>query len=165
MAMATLSSTRTCGCKPSPPSAPTARVREPDWEIAAAGGVVWRDGDRGREILLVHRPRYDDWSLPKGKLEPDETFEDAARREVEEETGVIGVLGDELPSARYDDSKGRSKIVRYWLMSVDRDGGWEPGDEVDSLRWVPVVDAPAELTYDHDVAVVDAAADLLRAGR
>ena len=85
----------------------------------------------------MHRPRYDDWSFPKGKLDAGETFEAAAVREVEEETGLRGVLGHELPEARYTDGKGRPKVVRYWEMAVAEDTGWEPGDEVDVLRGCP----------------------------
>jgi 8-oxo-dGTP diphosphatase len=118
-------------------------------EVKAAGGVVVRDG----RIAVVHRPRYDDWSLPKGKLDPDESFEDAALREVREETGLHCVLGDELSSTFYDDRKGRSKIVRYWSMEVI-EGEFEPNDEVDELRWLTPDDAGALLTYPRDVELV-----------
>ena len=86
--------------------------------IEAAGGVVMRRGPEETEIAVVHRPRYDDWSFPKGKLDPGETFEEAALREVREETGLICRLGPELAFAHYDDNKGRPKVVRYWLMAV-----------------------------------------------
>ena len=86
--------------------------------VEAAGGVVMRSGERGMEICVVHRPRYGDWTLPKGKLDADETFEDAALREVEEETGLRCELGPELTSTHYTDGKGRPKLVRYWLMEV-----------------------------------------------
>jgi 8-oxo-dGTP diphosphatase len=114
-------------------------------EVKAAGGVVRRDG----RIAVVHRPRYDDWSLPKGKLDPGETWEEAALREVREETGLECTLGDELSSTRYHDRKGRSKLVRYWLM--DPHGGeFEPNDEVDELRWLTPAEAAALLTYPRD---------------
>ena len=74
----------------------------------------------------MHRPRYDDWSLPKGKVEPGETDEDAARREVEEETGYLCALGEELATVRYVDRRGRDKQVRYWQMTVDRRGRLGP---------------------------------------
>src|SRR3954468_13157107 len=118
-------------------------------EIEAAGGVVMRDG----LIAVVHRPRYDDWSLPKGKLDPGETFEQAALREVEEETGLRARLGQPLAPGHYD-ARGRPKVVRYWLMSVDSDPGFEPNDEVDSLRWLSPADAVELLTYDRDKGVV-----------
>jgi 8-oxo-dGTP diphosphatase len=122
---------------------PCAPMDEP--EVKAAGGVVRRDG----RIALVHRPRYDDWSLPKGKLVPGESWEQAALREVREETGLECVLGDELSSTRYRDRKGRSKLVRYW--SMDPVGGeFEPNDEVDELRWLEPADAAGLLTYPHD---------------
>jgi 8-oxo-dGTP diphosphatase len=114
-------------------------------EVRAAGGVVRRDG----RIAVVHRPRYDDWSLPKGKLDPGETWEEAALREVREETGLVCSLGEELSSTRYHDRKGRSKLVRYWLM--DPVGGeFAPNDEVDELRWLTPAEAAALLTYPRD---------------
>jgi 8-oxo-dGTP diphosphatase len=118
--------------------------------IEAAGGVVTRDGDDATEVAVVHRPRYDDWSFPKGKLDPGETFEDAALREVREETGLLCKLGAELASARYEDNKGRPKVVRYWLMKVVDDPGFEPNDEVDDLRWLTPGAARELLTYERD---------------
>jgi 8-oxo-dGTP diphosphatase len=122
-------------------------------EVQAAGGVVL-DGD-GR-VVLVHRPKYDDWSLPKGKLAPGESFEEAALREVEEETGLRCRLVRELPSSRYADAKGRSKLVRYWLMEVTDETGFVPNDEVDELRRLPPEEAVALLTYDRDRDVLRA---------
>jgi 8-oxo-dGTP diphosphatase len=118
-------------------------------EVKAAGGVVWRPARDGVEIAVVHRPKYDDWSLPKGKLDPGEGFEEAALREVEEETGMRCRLGRELGETRYEDRKGRPKVVRYWSME-DADGEFAPNEEVDELRWVPVDDARRMLSYDFD---------------
>lgn len=115
--------------------------------VEAAGGVVV-DGDG--LVCLVHRPRYDDWSLPKGKLDRGETFEQAALREVEEETGLVCELADELAPTEYNDRKGRPKVVRYWRMEVVEDPGFDPNDEVDELRWVAPAEAADLLTYDHD---------------
>jgi 8-oxo-dGTP diphosphatase len=131
--------------------------------VHAAGAVVWRrdDGDE-LEVLLVHRPRYDDWSLPKGKLDDGESHEAAAAREVREETGVSGALGAELAPIAYTDGKGRPKVVRYWLMHADEAEPRPPDDEVDGLRWVPIEDAPALLSYKHDAAVVAEARNHLR---
>jgi 8-oxo-dGTP diphosphatase len=134
-------------------------------EVRAAGGVVWRAGTDGPEILLVHRPRYDDWSLPKGKLDPGESFEQAAVREVLEETGVAVRLGAPLDTARYRDHKGRDKVVRYWLMEVEDEGALAPNDEVDEIRWVPAADAPVLLSYLRDAELVRDAAVRLDAGR
>jgi 8-oxo-dGTP diphosphatase len=93
-------------------------------EVKASGGVVWRRAPGGApEVVVVHRPRYDDWSLPKGKLDAGETWEEAALREVEEEVGLRCRLGAELPPVRYRDNKGREKAVRYWLMEPDERSG------------------------------------------
>ena len=122
------------------------------FEIEAAGGVVTRDG----LFAVVHRPKYDDWTLPKGKLDAGETFEQAALREVEEETGLRCTLLRELPSTEYS-VRDRPKIVRYWLMDVVEDPGFAPNDEVDELRWLSPEDALSLLTYDRDRQVARAA--------
>jgi 8-oxo-dGTP diphosphatase len=124
-----------------------------DAEIAAAGGVVIRDGDDGPEVAVVHRPRYGDWSLPKGKLEPGEEWAAAALREVAEETGLVCELVRELAPARYRDRKGRRKLVRWWLMRP-LGGEFAVNREVDELRWVGMDEAPAMLDYDHDRELV-----------
>lgn len=128
--------------------------------VEAAGGVVVRPGAEGPEIAVVHRPRYGDWTLPKGKLDPGETFEQAALREVREETGLECSVGRELDSTRYTDSKGRPKIVRYWLMQVVG-GEFEPNDEVDELRWMRPEDAIGALTYERDRELIAASRALL----
>ena len=116
-------------------------------EVKAAGGVVRREDGA---IAIVHRPRYDDWSLPKGKLDPGESWEECALREVREETGLRCELGPELEPVFYRDRKGREKAVRYWLMSPVGGDEFEPDDEVDELRWVDPADAAELLTYPHD---------------
>ena len=126
--------------------------------IRAAGGVVTRWTPSGEiEVLLVHRPKYDDWSLPKGKRDrPDEADEDTALREVEEETGLRARLGEELPERRYVDRNGEPKVVRYWVMEPV-EGEFAPQNEVDEVRWLPPDEARELLTYPADAAVVDAA--------
>jgi 8-oxo-dGTP diphosphatase len=127
-------------------------------EVKASGGVVWRRGAGGApELVVVHRPRYDDWSLPKGKLDPGETWEQAALREVEEEVGLRCTLGPELPHVAYTDNRGRAKAVRYWLMQPDGDARFIPNEEVDEMRWVEFDAAGALLSYPHDVELVRAA--------
>jgi 8-oxo-dGTP diphosphatase len=120
-------------------------------QVRAAGGLVV--GEDGR-VAVVHRPRYDDWSLPKGKLEPGEAWEDAALREVEEECNLRCSLGDELSADEYTDNKGRPKKVRWWRMAVREDLGFAPDDEVDELRWLTPAEAGELLSYDHDRGLV-----------
>ncbi len=129
--------------------------------VRAAGGVVWRRSDDGdRETLLVHRPKYDDWTFPKGKCDAGEDDETCALREVEEETGLHCRLGVELPSTAYIDPKGRPKQVRYWSMTV-QNGGFAPNLEVDEARWVRLAEAPEHLSYERDREVLAALADRL----
>jgi 8-oxo-dGTP diphosphatase len=130
-------------------------------EVKASGGVVCRRGaDDELELVVVHRPRYDDWSLPKGKLDPGEGWEEAALREVEEEVGLRCRLGEELPHVEYHDNKGRAKVVRYWLMEPeDGDASFTPNDEVDEMRWVNVEEAAGLLSYPHDAELVRAAGE------
>ncbi len=133
-------------------------MADDDDEVRAAGGAVWRRGPTGGvEVLLAHRPRYDDWTIPKGKLDPGETFVEAAVREVAEETGLACAVGVELPEVRYVDHLGRPKRVRYWAMTVT-EGAFAPNDEVDEVAWLAIPDARQALTYTHDRAVLDALA-------
>jgi 8-oxo-dGTP diphosphatase len=118
--------------------------------VRAAGGVVHREGASGVEVIVVHRPRYDDLSLPKGKLLRGESHRDAALREVKEETGFDCELEDELPEVAYVDSLGRPKIVRYWMMRAVAEETFLPTPEVDEVRWVPLEEASEMLTYPHD---------------
>jgi 8-oxo-dGTP diphosphatase len=106
---------------------------------------VLRDG----LVLLVHRPKYDDWTFPKGKADEDESDEHCALREVEEETGLRCSLDRELRSSSYRDSKGRPKHVRYWLMRPEA-GAFTPTDEIDEVAWLTVPDAECRLTYERD---------------
>lgn len=119
-------------------------------QVRAAGGLVRRRQEDGTdEILIVHRPRYDDWSFPKGKLEPGESDEEAAIREVEEETGLKCRLDREVATTRYRDARGRQKTVRYWLMTPIG-GRLEAANEVDEVRFVTLAEARALLTYERD---------------
>jgi 8-oxo-dGTP diphosphatase len=124
-------------------------------EVKAAGGVVWRRGPSGVEVAVVHRPKHGDWSLPKGKLDPGESWEDAALREVREEIGLRCALGRELPPVAYKDEKGRDKFVRYWMMQPQA-GEFVPNDEVDELRWLLPAAAAELLSYPYDRELVRA---------
>jgi 8-oxo-dGTP diphosphatase len=124
-------------------------VKPEDAEVLAAGGLVLRDG----EVAVVHRPRYDDWSLPKGKLDKGEDFEQAALREVWEETGLRCSIESTLGDTNYRDRKDRDKVVRYFRMRPES-GEFAPNDEVDELRWLPLEEAAELLTYDYDKELV-----------
>lgn len=156
---------------PATPHEPTARERAsrearspgmpvPDHTIRAAGGVLCRQGPHGTEVCLIHRPRYDDWSLPKGKLHRDEHPLAGAVREVVEETGVRGVPQVRLPTVGYRMADGTPKTVDYWLMRTAGGPGFTPNDEVDKVRWVPLAQAAGQLTQDHDAGLVWRAAEL-----
>ncbi|MEE1942269.1 NUDIX hydrolase [Streptomyces sp. TRM 70361] len=136
---------------------------EPAPVVRAAGCVLWRrprtartvagDAD-GIEIALVHRPKWDDWSHPKGKLKRGETALAAAVREVREETGMSCVPGAVLPTVRYT-AQGRPKTVDYWAAEATG-GAFVPGDEVDRLLWLPPGQARERLTREQDRELVDA---------
>ena len=113
-----------------------------------------RDGEHGPEVAVVHRPKYDDWSLPKGKRDPGETDEQCAVREVEEETGLRCALGRELLPTRYVDRRGRPKVVRYWDMKVVGSRPFVANDEIDELVWLPIDEAVRRLSYPYDAAVL-----------
>ena len=124
-----------------------------DVEVYAAGGVVV---DAEGRLLVVHRPRYDDWTFPKGKLDSGETLEECAIREVEEESGCVCRLGEAVATVHYVDHKGRSKQVVYWLMtptSVE----FEPNDEVDEIRWLEPDKVDEMLSYGRDLHVLESA--------
>jgi 8-oxo-dGTP diphosphatase len=128
--------------------------------VRAAGGVIVHSVSGSWRVLVTHRPHYDDWSLPKGKRDDGETDEACAVREVLEETGLTVVLHSELPEARYVDHKGRPKVVRYWLMTLDPvehpHGAppFEKNDEVDEVQWLEPDAAIEILDYDHDRSLV-----------
>lgn len=119
--------------------------------VRAAGALLWRDGP---EFAVIHRPRYDDWSFPKGKIDKGEHVLAAAVREIEEETGIVPRLGRRLPASTYP-IRGRTKHVDYWAARPLAESAFTPNDEVDELAWLPAAEAEARLSYGHDV-------DLLR---
>jgi 8-oxo-dGTP pyrophosphatase MutT (NUDIX family) len=124
--------------------------------VTAAGAVVIRSGvDSGEpEVLCVHRPRYDDWSLPKGKRDADDDSDAAtARREVLEETGFVVELGDALSTINYTDRKGNPKVVHYWSATVIG-GDFVANDEVDTMAWLSWAQVNKRLSYPRDIDVV-----------
>jgi 8-oxo-dGTP diphosphatase len=123
--------------------------------VQAAGGLLVRRQAGQLQIALVHRPIHQDWSYPKGKLEEGETFEEAAQREVFEETGLICRLLRFIGHTEYIDRKGRPKVVGYWVMSAET-GSFEPNEEVDELRWLDVASAGLLLTYERDRSLLAA---------
>jgi len=136
---------------------PKAEKDAAEKEVRAAGGVVCRVVPhhlrRRLEVALVHRPRYHDWTFPKGKRDGDETDEQTALREVEEETGLRCTLGFDLGEVRYRDGRGRPKVVRYWTMALapgQDDATFVPNREVDELRWCTPAEAGRLLSYEHD---------------
>lgn len=115
--------------------------------IKAAGGLVWRDSARGREVAVIHRARYGDWTLPKGKLNPGEDWKDAAVREVKEETGCSVQVKDFAGTVSYE-TGGRQKVVQYWNMEPVGESKFEPSEEVAEIRWLSVQKALEVLDYD-----------------
>lgn len=128
--------------------------------IRAAGAVVWREAADGPRVAVIHRPRQNDWSLPKGKLEAGEDELATAVRETEEETGWAVEVGAELTTTAYEVA-GEPKTVRYWAMRA-RHGAFAPTHEVDALEWLPLALARQRLTYERDVGVLDRFAQLWR---
>ena len=130
--------------------------------IFAAGCVVYRRSDVGVEVLLIHRDRYDDWTLPKGKRDKGEGDLECALREVEEETGFTGALGPELGEVRYQvkPKKAKSKdaledkVVRWWLLEKQQ-GEFQPNEEVDAIEWVSLAEAQQRLSYEMDQELLE----------
>jgi 8-oxo-dGTP pyrophosphatase MutT (NUDIX family) len=138
----------------------TAELPSPTEVVQAAGGLVVRRQRGELQIALVYRPVHQDWSFPKGKLEEGESFEEAALREVGEETGLSCRLLRFIGHTEYIDRKGRPKAVAYWVMD-SLGGAFTPNAEVDELRWVDLPDATRMLSYprDQELAAVLMAAD------
>jgi len=138
----------------------TAELPSPAEVVQAAGGLVVRRREGLLEIALVHRPEHRDWSFPKGKLEDGESSEEAALREVREETGFVCRILRFIGHTEYVDRKGRPKAVAYWVMTAEA-GSFRPNGEVDELRWVSLAEAEFLLSYprDRELAAVLLAAD------
>jgi 8-oxo-dGTP diphosphatase len=128
--------------------------------VRAGGAIVARRRGHALELLLVHRPKYDDWSFPKGKCTGGESDEECALREVEEETSLRVELGAELIATEYV-SKGRPKRVRYWLAEAQHPEAARAQNEVDEIAWLTPAEAEARLSYDRDLDVLRAAVAIL----
>jgi 8-oxo-dGTP pyrophosphatase MutT (NUDIX family) len=128
--------------------------------VQAAGGLLVRRVGTELQIALIHRPAQSDWSFPKGKLEGGETYEEAAQREVQEETGLSGRLLRFVGHTEYTDRKGRPKVVAYWVMAAES-GSFAVNEEVDELRWLDLPAAGRLLSYsrDRELLTIVAAAD------
>ena len=142
------------------PQGGEARLGLTDDVVRAAGAVVWRRADARIEVLLVHRPKYEDWSFPKGKCDAGEGDEACALREIEEETGLVVALGGELASMAYE-SKGRPKRVRYWLAEPAGGDDALAQNEVDEVAWLDADEAERRLTYERDLEVLRSALERL----
>jgi len=121
--------------------------------IQAAGGILWRRGAEGPLVAVVHRPRHEDWGLPKGKLDTDERWQDAALREVLEETGYQAELCEFAGVIAYD-VHGAPKIVLFWNMRACGEPSFEPGEEVDAVEWLPPEEAARRLDYEDERALL-----------
>lgn len=147
----------------------------PDGTVVAAGALVWRVREGELQVLAVHRPRYNDWSWPKGKLDPGESLPECAVREVAEETGKQVVLGQPLPAIRYPIGAGKQKVVKYWAAEVLSHTspalrGRPPfksaaKHEIDRMRWLSVEEAHRVITFPDDLRPLDALVDAFTADR
>ena len=121
--------------------------------IEAAGGILWRKTPTGPELVLVHRPRYDDWTLPKGKREPGERWQETALREVYEETSYKASLEGFIGSTAYL-AEGIPKVVLFWNMTIDQDAEFQPNHEVDEIIWLPLEEALQKISYESERALL-----------
>ena len=149
--------------------------RHPHGTVLAAGALVWRERDGQLQVLAVHRPRYDDWSWPKGKIDKGETLPGCAVREVAEETGKEIILGQKLPTLRYPVGGGKTKVVRYWAATVASGKSKAvvarprvksaPKHEIDTKRWLTVDEARELITFADDLKPLDRLVELYEEGR
>ncbi|GAA4159781.1 NUDIX hydrolase [Gryllotalpicola daejeonensis] len=130
-----------------------------DGPVVAAGAVCWRVVDGDVRVLVIHRPRYDDLTLPKGKVDPGETLPQTAVREVREETGLAITLGMPLSQTHYTIASGREKVVHYWTAEVTdaeaKASRFKPNAEVDAVHWMPLAKAKVALSYEHDIRLLE----------
>ena len=137
------------------------KATQPKKVIEAAGGILWKETPSGFKLAIIHRKRYDDWSLPKGKREPGESWQETALREVWEETGCRVTLGEFIGSASYAINGQTPKVVLFWHMMVKKDCKFIPNSEVDKLKWVSPKNALKFLNYEDERAIVSKAMELI----
>jgi len=123
--------------------------------VEAAGGILWKETSSGKKIAIIHRERYDDWTLPKGKREPGESWQDTALREVWEETGCQAILGDFIGSTSYTiNGHSTPKVVLFWQMTIRKNCEFSPNDEVDQIKWLSPKKAIKQLTYKDERTIL-----------
>ncbi len=125
--------------------------------IEAAGGILWKGTSSGRKLAIIHRQRYDDWSLPKGRREPGESWQETALREVWEETGCPATLGEFIGSTSYVINGQTPKVVLFWHMTVQKNCKFQPNEEVDRIKWVSPRKALKLLNYEDERRIVSKA--------
>ena len=134
---------------------------QPKKVIEAAGGILWKETSSGFKLAIIHRKQYDDWSLPKGKREPGESWQETALREVREETGCRATLGEFIGSAAYAINGQTPKVVLFWHMTAKSSCKFIPNSEVDKLKWVSPKNALKFLNYEDERAIVSKAMELI----
>ena len=150
-------------CAPNTSEAPLPPLEEKDADVQAGGGLVYRKRKGGVEVLVVHRPHYDDWSFPKGNRNPGEKLRETALREVEEETGYRCRPKGRVGQVRYPVGRNQVKEVSYWAMKI-KSGRFRPNDEVDEVRWVEPDRARELLTWPRDVNLLESFLDRCKRG-
>lgn len=137
------------------------KKNQPKKVIEAAGGILWKETSYGFKLAIIHRKRYDDWSLPKGKREPGESWQETALREVREETGCPATLGEFIGSTAYTINGQTPKVVLFWHMTAENDCEFIPNSEVDKLKWVTPKNALKFLNYEDERSIVSKAMEII----
>lgn len=128
--------------------------------VEAAGGILWKETPSGQKIVIIHRKRYDDWSLPKGKKDPDESWQETALREVWEETNCRAILGKFIGSSSYTMNGQTPKVVLFWQMALQKEFDFKPNSEVDRIKWISPKKALKQLSYNNERNILNKAIKL-----